>query len=360
MEHAMRTRLWKIWLVGLAIALAGCNLGDDAASGPHSDASNDAAGDAEGETSGPLACDVGTACDGICVDLASNPEHCGECDRPCQATNAVSDGCDSGTCQLTCETGFVDENGDLGQADGDGCEVACEPSEDGVEICDGEDNDCDGETDEGVMRTWHFDGDSDGFGQDVDVKEQCDRPSPRYVEVGGDCDDSEATINPDADEVCNEVDNDCDGEIDEGVQTPFYLDSDGDGFGADSTETLACSAPEDHVDQGGDCDDTNSDVRPDQEGFFTQARASGGFDYDCSGAEEKEIDQTSSVGCQYIGLCGRSYSQCAPHADAAGWINSVPDCGESGQIFSGCNSCVYTSGNCTSAAQYANRIQGCR
>ena len=45
-----------------------------------------------------------------------------------------------------------------------------------------------------------------------------------------DCDDTNASINPDAEEICDEVDNNCDGNIDEGVSTLFYVDTDEDGF----------------------------------------------------------------------------------------------------------------------------------
>ena len=46
-----------------------------------------------------------------------------------------------------------------------------------------------------------------------------------------DCDDQDAAINPDADEECDCIDNNCDGTVDEGVTTPSYADGDSDGFG---------------------------------------------------------------------------------------------------------------------------------
>jgi hypothetical protein len=46
-----------------------------------------------------------------------------------------------------------------------------------------------------------------------------------------DCDDTDATINAGAIETCDGVDNDCDGEIDEGVSDTWYADADGDGYG---------------------------------------------------------------------------------------------------------------------------------
>jgi hypothetical protein len=79
---------------------------------------------------------------------------------------------------------------------------------------------------------------------------------------GDDCDDSDATVNPDATEICDERDNDCDERVDEGVTDPFYADTDGDGFGDTSVRTDACVAADGWVADATDCDDTDATAFP--------------------------------------------------------------------------------------------------
>lgn len=65
---------------------------------------------------------------------------------------------------------------------------------------------------------------------------------------GADCNDQDMTIHPGAPEVCNGVDENCDGQIDEGVLATFYDDSDGDGYGDPNRGVGACFSPVGFVD----------------------------------------------------------------------------------------------------------------
>ena len=77
-----------------------------------------------------------------------------------------------------------------------------------------------------------------------------------YVISAGDCDDGDSDINPDADDVCDGLDNDCDGEVDAGaLVSVWYSDADGDGYGDSDTGVEACEQPSNHVAADGDCDD---------------------------------------------------------------------------------------------------------
>ena len=150
------------------------------------------------------------------------------------------------------------------------------------EVCDGEDNDCDGEIDEdggGGVLTWYADADNDGWGDEGSPIPSCVEP-PGSAEVAGDCDDTDGDVNPDADEVCDGADNDCDGEIPED-------EADGDGDGV-----VGCE---------GDCDDAEPAVYPGAEEICD------GLDSDCDGAlGERELDGDADGRTPCTGDCDDS------------------------------------------------------
>jgi hypothetical protein len=62
--------------------------------------------------------------------------------------------------------------------------------------------------------------------------------------------------------VCDGLDNNCDGQVDEGVTVTYYRDADGDGYGNAVDTTQACSPPAGYVADNTDCDDTEQEVYP--------------------------------------------------------------------------------------------------
>src|SRR6185436_2137550 len=97
-------------------------------------------------------------------------------------------------------------------ADGTDCDdgdAAVHPG--AVEECDGDDDDCDGRDDVGVLGTWYADEDGDGYGDDAASTKTCD-PDPTWVDVAGDCEPAIDTVHPGAVEICNAYDDDCDGD----------------------------------------------------------------------------------------------------------------------------------------------------
>jgi hypothetical protein len=80
------------------------------------------------------------------------------------------------------------------------------------EVCDGDDDNCDGRTDLGYVATWYTDDDGDGYGAETEAVKTCD-PDPSWVTTLGDCDPANDNAHPGAHEVCNAYDDDCDGQL---------------------------------------------------------------------------------------------------------------------------------------------------
>ena len=131
------------------------------------------------------------------------------------------------------------------------------------EICDGVDNDCDllldaedDSVDLSTVPLWYLDSDGDGYGDASTSQQTCTQPSG-YVADSTDCDDLQSAAYPMATESCDGIDNDCDGQVDDGLMVDWYLDSDGDGYGDDSMSLNACAQPSGYVLADLDCNDSD-------------------------------------------------------------------------------------------------------
>jgi hypothetical protein len=165
-------------------------------------------------------------------------------------------------------TGYVREANDC-----DDTSAAANPG--APETCNEIDDDCDGDIDEDLARSYFRDLDGDHYGDAGDSTSACAAPAG-YVEDATDCDDARSQTHPAALEICNELDDDCDGAIDEAVTRTFYRDADGDGHGDPLDELVACAAPSGYVDAASDCDDARTDAHP------TAIELCNALDDDCS------------------------------------------------------------------------------
>ncbi|MDY0058420.1 MAG: MopE-related protein [Myxococcota bacterium] len=274
-------------------------------------------------------CD-GTTDDGF--DLATNVDHCGQCGRECRIPNGVAVCVDSECLVGTCEAGYIDGDGRYDN----GCETPCVPDVDPYELCDGRDNDCDGQTDElydlqqdplhcgGCERPCRFANAVAGCRLGGCVIERCEEGFADIDRRRDNGCEALCQVTNGGLEGCDEVDNDCNGIVDDG----YDLNRDPDNCGqcdrvcpAVPRATRACLGGECAV---GECAAgwVDADLRVDTGCEYPCLPTNDGVeicderDNDCDGTVDEGFDKQH--GLEHCGGCDRP---CAP-------ANALPVCDE--------------------------------
>ncbi|MBL7796322.1 MAG: T9SS type A sorting domain-containing protein [Saprospiraceae bacterium] len=195
-----------------------------------------------------------------------------------------------------------------------------------AEICDGLDNNCNGLTDESPVFTYYLDSDGDGYGDSAAALDTClSNPPAGYVANNLDCDDLAAGLNPDAAEICDGLDNDCNGLTDDLPIFTYYLDSDGDGYGdsAATLDTCLSNPPAGYVTNSLDCNDLAAGLNP------GAAEICDGLDNDCNG-----LTDDLPIFTYYLDSDGDGYGDSAATLDTclstapAGYVTNSLDCND--------------------------------
>jgi|GEM_PF-6034380 len=169
-----------------------------------------------------------------------------------------------------------------------GVETPCQTGTPVTEVCNnGVDDNCNGQTDEGCT-TWYRDADGDTYGNPA-VSTSAETKPSGYVADKTDCDDGNSAVHPGAAEACNGIDDNCNGTTDEGCAT-WYRDADGDGYGNPAVTSVALTQPAGYVDDATDCDDGNSAINPDA------TELQNGIDDNCNGVTDEAGPLTDLLG----------------------------------------------------------------
>ncbi len=198
------------------------------------------------------------------------------------------------------------------------------------EQCNGKDDDCNGLVDDDPFIGniyWYKDDDGDGYGDAANSVFTCARPDG-YVQSSADCDDQNAAIYPGAVDLCNGVDDNCNGAIDDDpsvVTSNWYRDNDGDGYGDAAFSLVACAQPVGYVLSATDCNDHDPNVNP------SAIEVCNSIDDDCNGlVDSDDPNNSGQVQSWYLdgdndgyGDASEEIISCNP---VAGYVSNSQDC----------------------------------
>jgi microsomal dipeptidase-like Zn-dependent dipeptidase len=243
--------------------------------------------------------------------------------------------------------GIIDEGFDI---DGDGwtiCALDCNDDNrfinpGAAEICDGVDNNCNVSIDEGVQNTYYKDIDGDGYGNPNNPIPACSQTAG-YVTNNADCNDDNSAVHPGVAELCDGVDNNCNGSIDEGLDKDkdgwticsgdcndkdagiypgapencrnevddncngtideaniYYLDEDEDGYGIQDKTTEACEQPAGYAARSTDCNDADKAINP------GRAETCNDVDDNCDGTVDEGFDEDADTVADCFDNCPKT------------------------------------------------------
>jgi hypothetical protein len=232
----------------------------------------------------------------------------------------------SGT-QVACATpsGYVSNNTDCN----DGA-PAVHPG--ASEACNGVDDDCTGGIDNGLATsTFYRDADGDTFGNPSLTKVACNlaQAGAGYVANNTDCNDGSMAINPNAIEVCNGIDDNCAGGIDNGLPTSiFYRDADNDTFGNPAVTKTACNlaqAGAGYVANNSDCNDGSTAINP------NATETCNGVDDNCAGGIDNGLPTSTfyrDADGDTFGSATTTKTACSLAVAGPGYVTNATDCND--------------------------------
>ncbi|MFO0686751.1 MAG: putative metal-binding motif-containing protein [Sandaracinus sp.] len=239
-----------------------------------------------------------------------------------------------------------------------------------TEICNGIDDNCTMGIDEGLTVVCYADADNDHYApSSATMSSQCrDSSAPRasfggcptgYTNVapGGapDCNDASGAVHPGATEVCNGIDDNCVGGVDEGVTTTYYRDADGDTYGNAAMTTQACSLPSGYTTRAMDCNDGDITMHP------GAAETCDNIDSDCSsgGGATTDEDVDGDHHSPTTSVCSGGWAKddcldtnAAVHPGAS--YGATPYCTDGSTTFTDCGTYFSCTASCGALVRHAS------